>query len=372
VNRPRATDESGGQPGWPEEDHVCTVCQLSYSRLPVADAIVMIQELPAWAEEALARVPPAAHTWRPHPSTWSVTEYLCHLRDVYATYTVRLHRARTEEQPALEPMFNDLRARRLRYNERDAHSVLDELAATVAGFCDEAAVMQAEDWARTVSRLPGETRTARWLLRQAAHEGRHHLRDIATMGALATRDTSASRLRPGAATTRATLAEEDVALIERVRLAHVASVTPAGAPHVSPKGTLWPVDQHTVAFAHIHSHRTVKNIGSRPQVAISVVDVFRRRGLILTGLAEIIGPSDERFNDLIRTYDERRGTVPPRTRAVVAVEITGCETVWSPAYDSGTSEALVERTWRRFYCSPTTTAPSSPHGGLLLPDDGGG
>jgi len=29
-----------------------------------------------------------------------------------------------------------------------------------------------------VVRQPGEERTARWLLRNAAHEGRHHLADI--------------------------------------------------------------------------------------------------------------------------------------------------------------------------------------------------
>jgi hypothetical protein len=31
--------------------------------------------------------------------------------------------------------------------------------------------------------LPGEQRSARWLVRQAMHEGVHHLADIRTVGA---------------------------------------------------------------------------------------------------------------------------------------------------------------------------------------------
>jgi hypothetical protein len=108
----------------------------------------------------------------------SVVEYVCHLRDVYMTYTIRLHRTRTENRPTLEPMFNDLRARRFRYNERDVEAVIDELASATAGFCDEVACNSGDDWDRTASRLPGEQRTALWLVRQAMHEGVHHLGDI--------------------------------------------------------------------------------------------------------------------------------------------------------------------------------------------------
>jgi DinB superfamily len=108
----------------------------------------------------------------------SVIEYVCHLRDVYITYTIRLHRTRTEDRPTLEPMFNDLRARRFRYNERDVETVIDELASATAGFCDEVACNSGDDWDRTASRLPGEQRTALWLVRQAMHEGVHHLGDI--------------------------------------------------------------------------------------------------------------------------------------------------------------------------------------------------
>jgi hypothetical protein len=144
----------------------------------VEEAAARIREVPEAVRAAVGAVPEQALRRRPQEGTWSVTEYVCHLRDVYVTYTIRLHRARTEERPVLEPMLNDLRARRFRYNSRDVGPVLDELADAVAGCCDEVDRFRAADWARVVTRLPGEERTARWLLRQALHEGVHHLGDL--------------------------------------------------------------------------------------------------------------------------------------------------------------------------------------------------
>ena len=77
---------------------------------------------------------------RPGPGVWSVAEYLCHLRDIYVSFTIRLHRIRTEHQPALEPMFNDLRTRRFRYNDCD-------IDATLASWRDSARKSRA--WANT-------------------------------------------------------------------------------------------------------------------------------------------------------------------------------------------------------------------------------
>lgn len=168
-------------PPLPGEDHVCAACGTAYAALTVADAVMAVAAVPDRARIAALAVPEPACRRRPDPGTWSVVEYVCHLRDVYASSTIRLHRTRTEDGPVLEPMLNDLRARRFRYNERDLAAVLDELAATVAGFLDETRRVEGPDWERTATRMPGERRTARWLVRHAAHEGVHHLRDITTV-----------------------------------------------------------------------------------------------------------------------------------------------------------------------------------------------
>lgn len=151
---------------------------MAYPEITIEQAVEVLSDLAATVRESLSGIPPEALRQRPSPQVWSITEYVCHLRDVYLTYTIRLHRTRTEDQPVLEPMLNDLRARRFRYNDRDVAAVLDELASTTAGFCEEIAHTGQADWDRTATRLPGEQRTARWLVRQAMHEGIHHLADI--------------------------------------------------------------------------------------------------------------------------------------------------------------------------------------------------
>ncbi len=169
-------------PPLPSEDHFCPVCQLSYPDLSIAHAREVVAGLAVRVQAAVADTRPQALHLRPKPSVWSVAEYLCHLRDVYVSYTIRLHRARTEGNPVLEPMLNDLRARRFRYNESDVQAVLKELTATTAGFCDEIDHTGQDDWDRVATRRPGEERTARWLVRQAMHEGVHHLKDIRRVG----------------------------------------------------------------------------------------------------------------------------------------------------------------------------------------------
>jgi hypothetical protein len=165
-------------PPLPAEDHVCPACALAYAQITVGAAVAEIAALPAAVGAALTDVPPDVLRRRREPGVWSAVEYLCHLRDVHMTSTIRLHRARTEERPVVEPMLNDLRARRFGYRDADAGAVLAELRAAAAGFRAEVARVPPDGWARTVTRLPGEERTALWLVRQALHEGRHHLRDL--------------------------------------------------------------------------------------------------------------------------------------------------------------------------------------------------
>jgi uncharacterized damage-inducible protein DinB len=166
------------------EDHACDVCAVVYSQITINDAVNVINGLPGAIGEAISAIPPEACRVRRRRQVWSVAEYLCHVRDVYITYTIRLHRTCTEDRPALEPMFNDLRARRFRYNDCDLRATLDELAAAAAGFCEQVARTQGRDWDRVATRLPGEDRTARWLVRQAMHEGVHHLGDIRRIGGI--------------------------------------------------------------------------------------------------------------------------------------------------------------------------------------------
>jgi hypothetical protein len=166
-------------PPLPAEGHVCATCPLRYPDTGLADALLIIDQVPGRTAIVARAVPEPALRTRPEPGTWSALEYVCHLRDVYMTSTIRLHRVRTEDHPVFEPMLNELRARRFGYRTLDLDAVLLELGAAVAGFHYETGRMPEQGWERTGSRLPGEQRTALWLVRHAAHEGLHHVHDIA-------------------------------------------------------------------------------------------------------------------------------------------------------------------------------------------------
>ncbi len=168
------------------EDHVCASCDLAYASLDVATAVAGIRSVPDAVTSRVTALPEPALRRRPEPGVWSVLEYAAHVRDVYATFLIRLHRARTEDRPTLDPMFGDLRAQRLRYNDLPVDAVLQELALAAAGFCDEVADTADDEWGRRVRRLPGEDRTALWLVRHAMHEGVHHVRDIERVRVLVT------------------------------------------------------------------------------------------------------------------------------------------------------------------------------------------
>jgi hypothetical protein len=160
------------------EDHVCRPCGIAYANIDVLDAPAQLVDLIGAFEQVVRAVPDDVRSRRPEPSVWSPAEYACHVRDVLVTYTVRLHRAHREDRPMLEPMYNDLRARRFDYQHADVPAVLDQTRAAAGGLIAEIGRLRRADWNRAVTRLPEEERTARWLVRQALHEVRHHTTDI--------------------------------------------------------------------------------------------------------------------------------------------------------------------------------------------------
>jgi hypothetical protein len=170
----------GGQdvPPLAGEHHVCATCQLSYDRASAEAALTAVCSYPGLYRAALAAVQDSVLRQRPEPDVWSILEYTCHVRDVYDVYTDRLIRAVTEDRPTLEPMHNERRAARGRYNDQDPDEVWDALGEQAARFVARATSITPGQYSRVVTRLPGEERTVLWLIQQASHEGRHHLNDI--------------------------------------------------------------------------------------------------------------------------------------------------------------------------------------------------
>jgi hypothetical protein len=147
-----------GLPPWPGADGVCAQCGFVYADIELSQVPDTLRVLVTGIRSAVTGRTARQLSRRPSPPVWSAIEYLCHLRDVYEVTTLRLYRARVEDRPLVEPMFNDVRAQRFRYSEREAAPVLDELNAAALGCIDEMA--RVRDWQRNVMRQPGEERTA--------------------------------------------------------------------------------------------------------------------------------------------------------------------------------------------------------------------
>lgn len=163
-------------PPLPPETYVCDACAFDYAATSVHAAVEAIRVTTA----GIAATTLAANEVRrrPEPQCWSIVEYVCHVRDVLSTSLIRLHRTMVDDDPQWDPMFNDLRAERLRYGDAELAGVLDELARSAQGFAEEVAWVRPDRWQRTGSRDANDTRTALWLVRHAAHECQHHLADI--------------------------------------------------------------------------------------------------------------------------------------------------------------------------------------------------
>lgn len=161
------------------EDYICQPCGINYPEVSVEAALSSIDALPAQLRTVLSEIPEEDLRVRPEPGIWSAVEYVCHIRDVLAATTIRLHRTRTEDHPAVDPMLNDLRADCFAYINRELPPLLDEVTDMTDGLLREAARVSGSDWDRKHFRYRGEDRSARWLIRQAMHESSHHLRDIA-------------------------------------------------------------------------------------------------------------------------------------------------------------------------------------------------
>ena len=69
------------------EDHVCCECGVAYASIDVAAALEVIRAVPSAVGAVARSVPEAKVRLRPDEGTWSVLEYVYHLRDVYAVYT---------------------------------------------------------------------------------------------------------------------------------------------------------------------------------------------------------------------------------------------------------------------------------------------
>ena len=181
----RATARRGGAmtlPPLPEKDHHCESCGLRYGDLTPSAALGLIRSHPAQYRRRLQHLPVDVLRRRPASAVWSALEYTCHVRNVYDVYETRVRRTLTEHEPTLEPMRNDERAAQRAYHQQPLAAVLLDLERNADRFAALVSEISEPQWSRCAVRLPRERRSVLWMVRQAAHEGLHHLHDIGAPG----------------------------------------------------------------------------------------------------------------------------------------------------------------------------------------------
>jgi predicted pyridoxine 5'-phosphate oxidase superfamily flavin-nucleotide-binding protein len=90
----------------------------------------------------------------------------------------------------------------------------------------------------------------------------------------------------------AILSDEAKQFIQAVHPGMVATASKDGMPNVSPKGSFHVVDDEHVAFANIHSPRSMANIAENPQVSAIVFDPSTRHGCRIWGTAEVLSSGE--------------------------------------------------------------------------------
>jgi len=170
--------------------YVCPECGLDYDNVQPPDAKVAIASYPRRyrAELAGALDDPdggdALIRRRPDAATWSALEYTAHVADLDEAFADIVRRMNLEDRPTLTMFDPDERAASDRYNEQDPAAVLDRFAANAEALVAAIGQVDADGWQRTAS-FPWGERDLLTMVRNAVHEGTHHLRDVARVLAAA-------------------------------------------------------------------------------------------------------------------------------------------------------------------------------------------
>ncbi len=140
------------------------------------------------------------------------------------------------------------------------------------------------------------------------------------------------------------LTAEMIGILEKQRLGFTATVSPEGAPNLSPKGTFVVVDPGTIAFGEIRSPTTLTNLRANPAIEVNFVDPLSRKGFRAKGRA-VIAERDTELYDRHAGLFARWGALTDHIRHIVPVTISDTAMVSSPAYNDTAVEDDLRQQW---------------------------
>jgi hypothetical protein len=157
----------------------CAECGLDPELLTIDEAAEIIGGMGLRYRAAFAVVgdEPERLRAKPDPDVWSPLEYVSHLRDSVRYHGALTNRALKEDRPEFAAPDPDAIAQDEGYNDADPAEVLDSLEQQSTRFSARARSLSDDDLDRVVIRAGNEI-TVRYMVRNVAHEGHHHLQDV--------------------------------------------------------------------------------------------------------------------------------------------------------------------------------------------------
>ncbi|MGD9792018.1 MAG: DinB family protein [Acidimicrobiia bacterium] len=164
------------------EDH-CAECRYDGRWMSNADVQAALTSLASQIGTLVRSADDGALRAQPRPGTWSVIEYLGHLRDLMAFHRFVIERAIAEDTPSIANVDPDefVAAANLRAADRD--ELLGQFERRVDRLTELLSTLSAADLDRPVlfeqpSPAPPVRHDARLVSRSAVHEAVHHRGDI--------------------------------------------------------------------------------------------------------------------------------------------------------------------------------------------------
>lgn len=93
------------------------------------------------------------------------------------------------------------------------------------------------------------------------------------------------------------------------QLAVIATASKDGTPNIGPKGSMYVIDDETLAYSEATCGKTLSNLQENPKVTVMVVDREKSDGYRVKGRAELL-TSGALFEQVARRQEERKKSGP--------------------------------------------------------------
>ncbi len=133
-------------------------------------------------------------------------------------------------------------------------------------------------------------------------------------------------------------------VIAEQKLGFMVTVCADGTPNLSPKGQTYALDDDHLVIGEVRSPQTRANLETQPVAEINVIDTISRKGFRFKGPCEVV--SDGARLDELRRFLKDKGTITV-ARAIFVMTVESALPLISPAYDYGTTEDDIRRTWKQ-------------------------